>query len=194
MTAYHPGLTAPPDWALRETAAGRELCCTRYPGRGRLAAWLWIGVLWAVCGYGTAVTLFGWWSGEEIRSGGVLLVVLQSAALVAGFYLATAMFRTTRYRLGKRALAITASQPVVGESTEEIERQNIRAVIRLHGVPRPGHEYDTWRTLLAVEVPGTDETETVPLAADQPDDSAWLAAQIADWAGVDVRDEDDESD
>ena len=140
----NPGLTTPPDWALCETAAGRELRSTRYAGRGRLAAWLWIGVLLAVCGYGTTVVLLGWWAGDEVLSGEVVLFLLQLAALLAGLYLATAMFRTTRYRLGQRSLAITASQPVVGESTAEIKPASIRAVIRLHGVPRPGHEYDTW--------------------------------------------------
>ena len=186
-------LPAPPDWALCETAAGRELRCLRRAGQGRLAAWLMIGLLVAVCGYGTAVFVLGWWAGEEVLGGGVVLALLQVAGLLAGLYLISAMFRTTAYRLGKRSLRITAAQPILGESTDEIERADIREVIRLHAMPRPGHAGDSWRTLLAVHRPDSQALATIPLDADEPDESAWLAAQIADWAGVRVRIEADSS-
>ncbi len=190
----HATVTAPPHWTVRETAAGREIRCARRAGEGRLAAWLFIGALVAICGYGTAVFVLGWLAGEEILVGGVVVFALLLGGLFAGLYLISAMFRTTTYRLGGESLSITAAQPVIGESTDEIARSNIREVIRVCRSPRQGSRRDAWRTLLVVRnAPraagdsGDAESGAIALEGDTPDESAWLAALIAEWANVRVR-------
>jgi hypothetical protein len=172
---------------VRETAYGREIRCARRAGEGRLAAWLFIFALVAICGYGAAVFLLGWLGGEEILIGGVVLFVLLMGGLIAGLYLISAMFRTTTYLLGAESLSITTAQPVIGESTEQIQRSTIREIVRLYSPPEEGSRRDTWRTLLAVRDSTGQENGTIALEGDLEDESVWLAPLIAQWAKVQVR-------
>ncbi len=186
--------SAPRNWSLRETGSGREIRCARRSGEGRFAAWLFILALVAACGYGAAVFALGWATGEEVLVGGVVLFLLLLAGLLAGLYLISAMFRTTTYVLRAESMSITTAQPVVGESTDDVQRSAIREVVRLYGPPERRSRRDIWRTLLMVCDWNGQETGTIALEGETEGESAWLAPLIAKWAQVPVRIERNDSD
>ncbi len=176
------------DWRISETPLGKEITfAPSRSGRAYLVPLAAALVLSGLCGYGIFVFVNGWFSGEEILAGGLVVVLILTGGLLFAWRCLRLALRTERYILQSGCLRALSCKP--GSSTEQIiEKQAVTEIVQLYTPPRETGQSGTWRTCLAYSGLNGKRNEFF-FEGDSKEISDQLCALLGAWAGAPVRQE-----